>query len=350
MASQVQHGGAWLPVPVVVVVQVAFAAMNVLTKQVLDAGMNRFVFITYRQLVATISIGPIAYFAERHKRPKLTGSIFLLLFLSALLGLTLTQYFFFFGLQHTTATFSCAFVNMIPVSTFIIALPFGMETVNIKKMAGVFKVVGTVVCVGGAMLLTLYKGKALTHPTANLVQQASKSLVELQKGWLLGSLSLLGGSFAWSSWFIVQAKIAKSYPALYSNNAIVSLLSCIQCASFTLLFHRDPSLWALRGRLQLITILYTGAVCSGLAYIMMAWCVEKRGPLFTAAFSPLIQVVVAIIEVLFLHEQLHLGSVIGSVVVVIGLYLLLCGKSKDNECRTAKQRQAINENPAAEMV
>ncbi|CAN6466172.1 unnamed protein product [Victoria cruziana] len=239
---------------------------------------------------------------------------------------------------------------MIPVLTFLIALPFGMETVNIKKKAGAAKVLGTVVCVGGAMLLTLYRGRALTHPTADLVHQTSKSLPESQKSWFLGSLSLLGGSFAWSSWFIVQAKIAKSYPALYSNNAIVSLLSCTQCAAFTLLLHRDHSLWEVRGRLQVITILYSGAACSGLSYIMMAWCVEKRGPVFTASFSPLIQVVVAITEVLFMHEQLHLGSIIGSAVVVIGLYMLLCGKSKEKGCLTEKPTQATNENPAAQIV
>lgn len=46
---------------------------------------------------------------------------------------------------------------------------------------------------------------------------------------------------------------------------------------------------------------------SGLCYVVMSWCVEKRGPVFTAAFSPLIQIIVAIIDVTLLHEQLHLG-------------------------------------------
>lgn len=37
---------------------------------------------------------------------------------------SLTQYLFFLGLQYTSATFSCAFLNMTPVFTFLIAIPF----------------------------------------------------------------------------------------------------------------------------------------------------------------------------------------------------------------------------------
>lgn len=50
-----------------------------------------------------------------------------------------------------------------------------------------------------------------------------------------------------------------------------------------------------------------GMVGSGLCYVVMSWCVEKRGPVFTAAFSPVIQIVVAVIDVTLLQEQLHLG-------------------------------------------
>jgi hypothetical protein len=38
---------------------------------------------------------------------------------------SVTQYFFLLGIQYTSATFACAFVNMVPVITFLLALPFG---------------------------------------------------------------------------------------------------------------------------------------------------------------------------------------------------------------------------------
>ncbi|CAN6480583.1 unnamed protein product [Victoria cruziana] len=266
--------------------------------------------------------------------------------------MTATLYFFFYGLSHTSATFGCAFVNMTPVLTFLLSLPFGMESLNIRSKAGLAKVLGTALCAGGAMVLTLYKGRVLTPPTSGSLRHASQKIAadDSRKQWILGSLSLVAGSVSWASWFVIQATISKAYPALYSNNAIVTLLSALQSVAFTFVFHRDPSIWALRGTLQVVTVVYGGAVSSCLAYILMGWCVKKRGPVFTAAFTPLIQVSVAIIEVLFLHGQLHLGSVLGSVVIITGLYMLLCGKSKENKCLTEKQRQAVDDSPALQLA
>lgn len=46
---------------------------------------------------------------------------------------------------------------------------------------------------------------------------------------------------------------------------------------------------------------------SGIGFVAMSWCVEKRGPVFAAAFSPLIQMMVAVFDISFLHEELRLG-------------------------------------------
>ncbi|KAE8777397.1 Auxin-induced protein 5NG4 [Hordeum vulgare] len=63
--------------------------------------------------------------------------------------------------------------------------------------------------------------------------------------------------------------------------------------------------------------------------LIMTWCVEKKGPVFTAAFIPTVQIMVATIDFFFLHEQIYLGSVLGSVLMILGLYLVLWGKERD---------------------
>ncbi|ONK59050.1 uncharacterized protein A4U43_C08F2450 [Asparagus officinalis] len=78
----------------------------------------------------------------------------------------------------------------------------------------------------------------------------------------------------------------------------------------------------------------TGDCCSFRSDIQLVIVVpppdkKKRGPVFAAAFSPLIQITVAVIGVSIVHEQLFLGSILGSVLVVVGLYFLLWGKSED---------------------
>lgn len=50
-----------------------------------------------------------------------------------------------------------------------------------------------------------------------------------------------------------------------------------------------------------------GMVGSGLGYVTMSWCVKKRGPVFTAAFSPLVQIMAAMIDIPVLHERFYLG-------------------------------------------
>ncbi|RVW32401.1 WAT1-related protein [Vitis vinifera] len=70
---------------------------------------------------------------------------------------------------------------------------------------------------------------------------------------------------------------------------------------------------------------------SGLNYFLQAWCISRRGPLFSAMFNPLCTVIVTILDPLSIHEELYIGSLVGAVAVIIGLYVVLWGKAKDLE-------------------
>ncbi|XP_072995185.1 WAT1-related protein At3g30340-like [Typha latifolia] len=326
--------GEWRPVVTMVAVDVTFAVMNILCKKAIDDGMNRLVLITLRQLVAMLFMAPIAYFRERKTRPKLTAEILVYIFFSALLGAALTQYLFFLGLQYTSATFACAFLNMTPVFTFLIALPLRLERLDLKAKAGIAKVIGTLVCLFGAMLLTLYQGVALTNTSTHELQAQHQATSTppadpSTKKWIFGSIALLAACFCWSLWFLIQSIIGKKYPALYSSTALIFFFSFLQAGTMSLATEQGISSWVLRSKVEIVTVLFAGVMGSGLGFLGMSWCVEKRGPLFTAAFTPLVQIIVAGIDVTILHERLYLGSVLGSVLVIVGLYFLLWGKSKE---------------------
>lgn len=49
-----------------VIVQMGYAGMNIISKLAMDSGMNPFVHVAYRQLFATLAIAPFAYFVERY--------------------------------------------------------------------------------------------------------------------------------------------------------------------------------------------------------------------------------------------------------------------------------------------
>ncbi|KAH9603277.1 hypothetical protein KSS87_001152 [Heliosperma pusillum] len=53
------------------------------------------------------------------------------------------------------------------------------------------------------------------------------------------------------------------------------------------------------------------------------------GPLFSAMFNPLCTVITTVFACVFLHEQLYIGSLLGGVTVIIGLYVVLWGKGKE---------------------
>lgn len=319
------------------------AVMTALVKKALDQGLNPLVLITLRQLVATVFLSPIAYFKERNSRPKLTLEIFVYHFFSAALGAALAQYTFFYGIKFTTATFAITFVNMSPVLTFLIAIALRVESLNLKTKAGCAKILGTIVSLGGALLLSLYKGVAVTHQSTAAALAASSSDEagnDDKKRWVLGTVALLANCILFSLWLLLQSWLTKKYPALYSSTAFMFFISTLQAGALTVMVERHTSVWVVTNKLEIVTIVYSGIMASAVGFLIMTWCVHKRGPVFTAAFIPIIQIMVAIIDFFFLHEQIYLGSIIGSVLMIFGLYILLWGKKKDASsicCADSKQ-------------
>ncbi|XP_059459174.1 WAT1-related protein At3g30340-like [Corylus avellana] len=338
--------GEWKPVGAMVVVNFALAIVNLLLKKVLNEGTNQLIIVAYRQSISAIFLGPIAYFWNRKSRPELTACILCQLFFSALVGVTLTQYLFLLGLQYTSATFTCAFISMVPVNTFLLSLPFGLEKVNIKSKYGRAKVLGAVVCIGGALLLTLYKGTPLNNPqsraTTHIANQDTMMVSAKTERWAIGSILNAAGCLLWSSWFLIQAKIGKRYPCQYSSTAILSFFGAIQSAVLCLITERNLGMWVMKGKLEILTVIYAGMVGSGLCYVAMSWCVKQRGPLFTSAFTPLIEIFVAIFDFFILHEQIYVGSILGSILVVIGMYILLWGKRNEKQGQTAEEDADCN--------
>lgn len=199
MAISMQKMEKFKPHIAQIAAQATYAGMNIITRIALVDGMNHFVFVTYRQAVATLVLAPLAYVLERNQRPPLTWSIFFQIFLLALCGTTINQNLYFTGLYYTNSTYASATTNLIPVVTFLMATILRYEKVDIKTLRGKAKVVGTIICVGGAMVITLYKGsviKLLTAYNFTANYMASKRV--------LGCILLFGSVFTWSSWITFQ--------------------------------------------------------------------------------------------------------------------------------------------------
>ncbi|CAD6261620.1 unnamed protein product [Miscanthus lutarioriparius] len=334
------------PVAAMVVIQVMSAGVNIFYKLAVSDGMDMRVLVAYRYLFASTFLAPLAYFIERKRRTKLTWRVLVISFICGLTGGSLAQNLYISGMKLTSATFASATTNLIPGVTFVLALIFRYERLAIRASSGQAKVAGTLLGVAGAMLLTFYKGADITpwHSHVNLVASSAAAaaahqqppVLEADANRVMGSLLCISSCVFYALWLILQAKLSKDYPFHYSSTALMCVMSTLQSVAFALWTHRDVAQWRLGLDVRLLSVAYSGVLASGVMLVVLSWCVKKRGPLFASVFNPLMLLVVAVLSSLLLGEKLYLGSALGAVLIVVGLYAVLWGKGReaDNEVTT----------------
>ncbi|KAK6915703.1 EamA domain [Dillenia turbinata] len=310
----------FLPFLAMVIVQMGYAVMNVLVKLVLDSGMSPLVLVAYRQVFATIPIAPLAYFLERA---------------------TTNQLFYFVGLKYSTPTIGCALSNILPAVTFVLAVVCKQETIGLNKKQGQAKVLGTTLCVGGAMLLSFYHGRTIGigEPSIHLHSSGQTSTTSNSNNshnngnMFLGPSLLLASCVAWAGWLIIQARLSEKFAAPYTSTALMCLMACIECVLIAVCFQHNVSAWSLASGIKLVSSIYAGFVGSALACCLMTWCIQRKGALYVSVFSPLLLIIVAILSWALLDEKLYVGTIVGSTLIILGLYAVLWGVNKESEER-----------------
>ncbi|EOX92386.1 Auxin-induced protein 5NG4, putative isoform 1 [Theobroma cacao] len=322
------------PVVIMLLVQAVLAGVNVMYKLAVVDGMSMRVLISYRFIFATVFILPLALILERKSKAKLTWKIAFQGFLSGLFGGALGQNLFIGSLALTSATFATAMSNLIPAATFILVITLRLERLAIRTLEGTAKLVGTVLSIGGAMVLTFYKGReiSLWSTSINLAKYDEDHLIEAHpslRNQALGSVLALAACLCYAIWYIIQAKMNESYPCKYSSTALMSITASIQATIYAIITDRNWSAWKLGWNIRLFTVFYTGSISTGLMIVVMTWCIRLKGPLFVSIFNPFALIYVAIVGSLILNERLHLGSIIGSALIMGGVYVALWGKIKE---------------------
>ncbi|XP_016172185.1 WAT1-related protein At1g44800-like [Arachis ipaensis] len=110
------------------------------------------------------------------------------------------------------------------------------------------------------------------------------------------------------------------------------------------------SVWSIGWDSRLLACVYSGVVCFGIAYYVQGVVTRERGPVFVTSFIPLIMIITAVLGTIVLAEQIHLGSVIGAIVIVCGLYTVVWEKSKDNVNNTEVVKVEGQELPIRDSI
>ncbi|GLJ41360.1 hypothetical protein SUGI_0856020 [Cryptomeria japonica] len=149
--------------------------------------------------------------------------------------------------------------NLLPATTFVIALIFRMERVKVREIRSQAKIVGTLICVSGAMLMTLYKGALLRMPWSSHHHHHSSNAStshDSNSDMIKGCLCLIIATLAWAVLFVLQASVLKKYSAQLSLATLICLMGSLQSIAITLAVERRPSAWAIGFDMNLLTAVY----------------------------------------------------------------------------------------------
>nr|GMC52246.1 protein WALLS ARE THIN 1 [Ipomoea batatas] len=207
--------------------QFGYAGFHVVSRAALNMGISKIVFPVYRNILALLLLLPFAYFLEKKDRPPLNWKFALQFFLLAIVGI---------------------------------------EVVRLNRKDGISKVMGTLLCVCGASVITLYKGPTIYSPTPSLqiVPPAAmlNSSVRLGdeegsgKSWTLGCIFLIGHCLSWASWLVLQAPVLKKYPARLSVTSYQCFFGVIQFLIIAAFCERDPQAWLVHSGAELFSVFY----------------------------------------------------------------------------------------------
>ncbi|TVU13894.1 hypothetical protein EJB05_37327, partial [Eragrostis curvula] len=344
------------PYIIAIIIEVTYAVMFVVNKAALDHGMNTYVFIFYRQAVASLLLLPIAIFLERKNVRSMSFVLLSKLFFFALIGITATFNLYNVSLKLTSATVSAATTNSIPVLTFCVALLLRMEKVKLRSPTGIAKVTCVALCLAGVFVIAFYAGPSLSpvnhhHPFGAATDAtATTAVTTTQEDWIKGTFMAVLAMVAWSVWIVLQAILLREFPNKMLVTVTQCLFSAVQCFVVAAVAERDFSMWKLHLDIGLLAIAYSGFVVFGVSYYLQTLCLELKGPVFVSAWAPLGFVLTMFLSSFFLGEIVHLGSILGGLLLCGGLYGVLWAKSNETKMDPCSKEVDVTNGSQDEIV
>jgi drug/metabolite transporter (DMT)-like permease len=249
-----------------------------------------------RQIIASSILIPLAWRAGA-----LSGMTLKDLKTIALAGLFGIVLYFILensGLKYTTASNASMIVSALPIFTlsseallFNLKVTRGMIFCLITSVAGVFMVA----TVGGSL--------------------------DLGSSTLIGNLMVMGSMACWVIYTILTRDLAGKHSGM-TISAYQSLASVFIFLPFLV---PEIGLWSIRDLADisvLANLIFLGAFCSALAYLLYIRAVKNLGATVSSAFLNLIPVVTMVSGYLLLHERVTPLQILGMAMIMMALYLL----------------------------
>ncbi|XP_026434939.1 WAT1-related protein At1g09380-like [Papaver somniferum] len=135
------------------------------------------------------------------------------------------------------------------------------------------------------------------------------------------------------SFSTTHRKVAFSAP--YATTCLMSLLASVQLCVVAMIevaiSANGMKAWRFGFDVGLLAILWSGLAVSGLSFVAQQWCIAEKGATYVVMFSPLVLILVSVVDWLLLDESLYLGGLMGAILIVFGLILFNKVKGVENE-------------------
>ncbi|WJX70344.1 hypothetical protein P8452_54466 [Trifolium repens] len=317
--------------PVIVITGNEFIDMGLLTlfKAATLEGMNNHVFVAYAYAVGTSVLLPVTLFTRRSRVvrvPPLSLSIICKIALLGVIGCS-SQILGYIGFNYSSPTLASAIGNLVPAFTFMLAVTFRMEKLGAKSRSSNAKVIGSIISITGAFVLTFYKGPSIMN--SSTLHQPIDFLKSVDSSWIVAGILLTVANFLVSLTFILQVHILKEFSDELTLVLLYSITATIISTIIALLSVPNSSVWKIGLNLSLISIVSSGIFGKLIGNTITVWSVHLKGAVYVTSFRPLQIVISVAMSVMFLGDTLHLGSIIGATIISIGLYGVLWGKAKE---------------------
>ncbi len=210
-------------------------------------------------------------------------------------GVVVNQGLFTVGLNYTTSSHSAVIIAVRPIIILLLARAMKLEAVTPAK------IVGMAVAFAGVFLLEAENGSPAHSP------------------FLVGDMITLCGTIGFSLYAVLGKKVAAEYDAITMNT-----FNCVAAAIMLLPLtvrqgtHLD---WGGVGWAGWLGMIYMAAASSVAAYTLFYWVLRYMTASRVAAISYFQPVAVILLSVAFLSEHPTRNLLLGTALVLIGVYL-----------------------------
>ncbi|KAL0447109.1 UNVERIFIED_CONTAM: WAT1-related protein [Sesamum latifolium] len=250
--------GEVLPCAAMVLVEGCIIGLTIMASTAMARGMSPFVFVVYTNALGSIILLPFSFFYTGIIEESLFTIPFLLrVFFLGFIGITIAQNLAFVGLSYSSPIVACGMANQIPALTFILGIVLRKARFDWRRSGSKARLIGTLISLGGAVSITLYKGPTIRNHSSPSLSAAPPRLLVFSsphENWVLGCLLFAASSVTLTIWNFVQVGTVKMCSQVMKIISFYSLFGTVQSTLLAFFLERDPNAWRLHLNFELLII------------------------------------------------------------------------------------------------